>query len=96
MDHNDAHSTRHYRDRMAETGHSKHRPKVCLEAIKAARRYEQSLLAAEAARVELVELAVRRAADRRAALAALNHLADSFGIPHFTFQEVAAVDHPGL
>jgi hypothetical protein len=95
MDQNDIRPPGHYRDRMAETGHSIHRPKVCLGAIKAARHYQEVFVAAEAARIELVKLAVERAADRRAALAALNHLADSFGLPEFIFSEVAAVDHPG-
>jgi len=94
MDQNETRPPRHYRDRMADTGRSMHRPKVCLDAIKAARHYQEVLVAAEAARLELVELAVRRAADRRAALAALNHLADSFGLPEFTFSEVTAVDPP--
>lgn len=93
MDQNDARPhARHYRDRMTDTAPSKHRPKVCLGAIKAARHYQEVLAAAEAARGDLVELAVRRGADRRAALAALNHLADSFGLPAFTLKDVAAVE----
>jgi hypothetical protein len=81
---------RHFRDRMAETGTSKHRPKVCLVAIKAARQYRAALDAAAAARQELIETAVQRAADRRSALDALNHLADSFRLPAFTLEEVDA------
>jgi hypothetical protein len=80
---------RHYRDRMADTGTSKHRPKVCLVAIKAARQYREVLDAADAARRQLVAEAVRRAPDRKAALAVLNHLADSFRLPAFTPAEVA-------
>jgi hypothetical protein len=94
MDHNETRPPRHYRDRMAETGHSMHRPKICLSAIKAARHYQEVLAAAEAARVELVEMTVQRAPDRRAALAALNHLAESFRLPDFSFSEVTAVDPP--
>ena len=82
MDQNDARPQgRHFHDRMADTGCSRHRPKVCLSAIKAARRYQEAVAAAEAARVDLVEVAVRKGADKWAALAALNHLADSFGLP---------------
>ncbi len=96
MDSNDARPhARHYRDRMTETTRSKHRPKVCLDAIKAARHYQELLLAAAAARGHLVELAIRRGADRRAALGALNHLADSFGLPVFTIEEVDAVADSG-
>jgi hypothetical protein len=96
MDSNDARPhARHYRDRMTDTAQSKHRPKVCLGAIKAARLYQEALLAAALARGDLIELAVRRGADRRAALAALNHLADSFGLPPFTTAEVAAIDDAG-
>jgi len=93
MDTNDARPhARHYRDRMSDTAVCKHRPKVCLVAIKAARHYQEALTAAAAARGELVEVAVRRGADRRAALAALNHLADSFGLPEFTGEEVGRVE----
>jgi hypothetical protein len=96
MDTNDARpQSRHYRDRMTDTAPCKHRPKVCLVAIKAARHYQEALAAAALARAELVEIAVRRGADGRAALAALNHLADSFGLPHFTSEEVAAIENPG-
>jgi hypothetical protein len=80
---------RHYRDRMADTGTSKHRPKVCLVAIKAARQYREMLDAADAARRQLVAEAVRRAPDRKAALAVLNHLADSFRLPAFKPAELA-------
>jgi hypothetical protein len=91
MDRNDTpFPARHYRDRMAETGCSKHRPKICLGAIKAARHYQEMLAALGAARADLVELAVRRAADQRSALAALNHLADSFGLPAFNMTDIAA------
>jgi hypothetical protein len=82
-------SRSHFRDRMTETGTSKHRPKVCLVAIKAARHYREAMDAAAAARGALVAVAVRRAPDRRAALATLNHLADSFGLPTFTLKELA-------
>jgi hypothetical protein len=96
MDTNDARPhARHYRDRMSDTACSKHRPKVCLDAIKAARHYQEALAATAVARGELVEIAVRRGADRRAALAALNHLADSFRLPEFTREEVAAAENPG-
>jgi hypothetical protein len=95
MDHNDTRPHRHYRDRMTETGHAMHRPKICLSAIKAARRYHEAVAAATASRAELVEVAVRRAADRWAALAALNHLADSFGLPPFTVQEVTEIENSG-
>ena len=96
MDQNDARPHgRHFHDRMAETGCSKHRPKVCLGAIKAARRYQEALAAADAVRGDLVAVAVKKGADRWAALAALNHLADSFGLPSFSFAEVAAVEKPG-
>ncbi|HEX4589558.1 MAG TPA: hypothetical protein VH120_06495 [Gemmataceae bacterium] len=86
---------RHFNDRMAETGCSKHRPKVCLSAIKAARRYHEAMAQAEADRVRLIDVAIRKAPDRWAALGALNHLADSFGLPPFTFAEVAAAAGPG-
>jgi hypothetical protein len=86
---------RHFHDRMAETGCSKHRPKISLGAIKAARRYHEALAAAEAARAELVAVAVRKAPDHWAALAALNHLADSFILPPFQIGEVAAVNKGG-
>jgi hypothetical protein len=96
MDYNDfPRPARHYRDRMAETGTCRHRPKICLTAIKAARAYQEALAAAAAARAELVELAVTKAADRRSALAALNHLADSFKLPPFTVREVHDASGPG-
>jgi len=66
-----------------------------LDRNQAARRYQESLLAAEAARVELVELAVRRAADRRRR-SRRSIIWQFVRIPHFTFRESAAVDHPGL
>jgi hypothetical protein len=88
-------SRRHYRDRMADTGTSKHRPKVCLVAIKAARQYREALDAAAAARRGLVSAAVKRAADRRSALDVLNHLADSFGLPAFTLADVTADNDRG-
>ena len=74
---------------MAETGTSKHRPKVCLVAIKAARQYREVLDAAGESRRALVATAVERAADSRAALAALNHLADSFNLPPFTKDDLS-------
>jgi hypothetical protein len=86
---------RHFHDRMSETGCSRHRPKISLGAIKAARRYHEALAAADAARAELVAVAVRKAPDRWSALAALNHLADSFVLPIFQFGEVAAVNKRG-
>jgi hypothetical protein len=86
---------RHYLDRMAETGHSKHRPKITLRSIEAARLYHDALAAAEAARGRLVQVAVGKAPDRRAALTVLNHLAESFGFPGFTAREVAAAEKPG-
>jgi hypothetical protein len=86
---------RHYRDRMADTGASKHRPKVCLAAIKAARQYREALDATAATRRSLITLAVTKAADRRAALDVLNHLADSFGLPVFNLAEVTADGGPG-
>jgi hypothetical protein len=89
MDQDEQQPRRHFRDRMAETGTSKYRPKVCLVAIKAARHYREALDAAAAARRALVETAVQRAPDRRAALDALNHLADSFRLPPFNLDEVA-------
>jgi hypothetical protein len=93
MDHNDARPHgRHFRDRMAETGCSKHRPKICLGMIKGARNYHDARAAAEAARRELLDVAVRKSADPRAALAALNHLADAFGFPPFTGRDIAGVD----
>ena len=96
MDSNDARPhARHYRDRMTDTGHSKHRPKICLGAIKAARSYQESLVAAEAARGELIKLALSRGADRRAALVALNHLADSFNLPAFTLKEISSEEDSG-
>jgi hypothetical protein len=75
---------------MADTATSKHRPKVCLVAIKAARQYREALDAAAATRRALIETAVQRAADRRSALAVLNHLADSFQLPPFTLKELVA------
>ena len=77
---------RHYLDRMAETGHCKHRPKICLGAIQAARMYHDTLAAAAAARSELIEVAVRKSPDRRTALVVLNHLAESFGLPGIYIQ----------
>jgi hypothetical protein len=86
---------RHYLDRMAETGHSKHRPKITLGAIQAARLYHDALAAAATARGKLVEVAVVKTPDRRTALTVLNHLAESFGFAAFTAREVAAVEKPG-
>jgi hypothetical protein len=79
---------RHFRNRMTETGMSRHRPKVCLVAIKAARQYREALDAANEARRALIAATVRRAPDARAALAALNHLADSFQLPLFADEEL--------
>jgi hypothetical protein len=86
---------RHFHDRMSDTGCSKHRPKISLGAIKAARRYSEALAAADAARADMIAVAVRKAPDRWAALAALNHLADSFVLPPFTVAEVAAIANGG-
>jgi hypothetical protein len=90
MDRDETHLPhRHFRDRMAETGASRHRPKVCLVAIKAARNYREALDAAAEARRALIEATVHRAPDDRAALAVLNHLADSFQLPPFADAELA-------
>jgi hypothetical protein len=60
-----------------------------------ARQYRELLDAAGEARRTLVAAAVRRAADDQAALAALNHLADSFNLPPFTDDELADEQETG-
>jgi hypothetical protein len=80
------------RDRMGSAAGSKHRPKVGLAAIQAARRYKAALDAAAQARQELVAAAVGRAPDSQEALAALYHLADCFGLPRFRADDLGDED----
>ena len=65
-------------------------PKLGLSVLTAARQYKDAFAAAEAARRELVAQALRRLPEPREALAALNYLADSFHLPPFTEDDVAA------
>jgi hypothetical protein len=87
MDQDESRPANQFHNRL-RCGVSKHRPKVCLAAIQAARRYRAALDAADEARQAMAAMAVDRAADAAAALAVLNHLADSFGFQPFTAEEV--------
>ncbi|HEY1380846.1 MAG TPA: hypothetical protein VGF55_28855 [Gemmataceae bacterium] len=64
-------------------------PRLRLPALKAARAYHAARAAAAEARGRLVEEVLRRADSPAEALAALNHLAESFGLPPFTAADLA-------
>jgi hypothetical protein len=64
------------------------KPKLGLPLIETARRYQEAFTAAEIARRELAAHAVRRCPDPAEALDALNYLAQSFGLPPFTEDDV--------
>lgn len=79
-----------FKNRIGGARKTKHRPKVCLALIQAARQYRVALEGADAARRHLVELAECRAADRHSALAALHHLAADFKLPEFAMEDFEA------
>jgi len=64
------------------------KPRLGLPLIETARDYRAAFEAAEAARRKLAAAAVRRSPDRADALEALNYLAQSFGLPPFTEDDV--------
>jgi hypothetical protein len=68
------------------------RPKLGLRVLNAARHYRAAFEAAEKARRELVATVVDRHSEPTVALAALNHLADTFNLPPFTDDDLTAPD----
>jgi hypothetical protein len=80
------------RDRMCQSAGPKRRPKMGLAAITAARAYKAAVDAAAEARRGLAAAAVDHSPDPNAALKALQYLAESFGLPPFTADDVKGAD----
>lgn len=79
---------RRFRNRASFQAKPPQKPKIGLPLITAARNYKEAFDAAEAARRQMAAEAQKRCPDRKTALAALSHLAESFGLPPFTEDDI--------
>src|SRR5205085_714600 len=77
-----------FRDRHFTAG-PQQKPKLGLPVLNAARHYRAVFGAAERARRDLAAAVAARHPDPTTALAALNHLADTFNLPPFTRDDLA-------